>query len=57
MDVTLLPLLKQEQSAEEDDMMMREKELKVKMLVVRFIRCFFPKHKLTDFLISTLSLS
>jgi|TARA_B110000459_G_scaffold7250_1_gene7564 hypothetical protein len=42
-DVTLLPLLKQEQSAEEDDMMMREKELKVKMLVVRFIRCFFPK--------------
>jgi len=43
-DVTLLPLLKQEQSAEEDDMMMREKELKVKKkLVVRFIRCFFPK--------------
>ena len=43
--MTLLPLLKQEQSAEEDDMMMREKELKVKMLVVRFILGVFFQNK------------
>ena len=44
--MTLLPLLKQEQSAEEDDMM-RELELKVKkkLVVCIILGVFFPKQK------------